>query len=287
MNKLAMNGKICLVTGANAGIGKETCMALASKGAEVVMSARNFEQAEEVRKFVISQTGNSNIHLMIADLSDPQEVATLSDKFQAKFQKLDVLINNAAIFLTDYIETPEGIETQWMVNYLAPYLLTRRLMNCLMAAPEARIINVSSNAHLRGSINFADLNRASNYQGFKAYAQSKLGNILFTKSLSVRLAGTAISSYAVHPGVVSTGIGNKYSHGWLAWLWRLGKPFMISPARGAATIVYLAAAPQIQDLSGLYFVNCRPHTSSPQSTDPEIAKRLWEVSESMIQPYLE
>lgn len=281
-----MNDKVCLVTGANAGIGKEVCLALASRGAEVVMSARNSQEAEKVRAEIIVQTGNEKVHLICADLSSFQGVVALSTEFASKFQRLDVLVNNAGIFLSSYTETIDGVETQWMVNYLAPYLLTRKLLDHLKGAPEARIINVSSNAHLRGSINFSDLNNSADYQGFKAYAQSKLGNVLFTKYLAEWLKPSTISAFSMHPGVVRTGIGDKNSQGWMAWAWSLAKPFMISPAKGANTIVFLATSEKIQHQSGAYFINQKPSPSSKDSTDPEIATRLWRVSEDLVKNYL-
>ena len=281
-----MKGKVCLVTGANVGLGKQVCMELAAQGAEVVMSARNRLQAEQVRDQIISETGNKQIKLMLADLSSFQEVVNLSNTIKAEYHKLDVLINNAGIFLTAYQETADGIETQWMVNHLAPYLLTRRLLDLLQSAPEARIINVSSKAHLKGSMDFDNLNGRGRYNGLAAYSQSKLANIMFTKELAQRLMGTQISSFALHPGVVNTHIGNKNSSGWMSWAWKLGKPFMVSPAKGAKTIVYLATEPQLGGLSGLYFVNCQPHPSSAISTDRVLSTKLWDISEAQTQAYL-
>ena len=281
-----MEGKICLVTGANAGIGRETCFALASKGAEVVMSARNRRQAEQVRSKIISKTGNPNIHLITADLSSFQDVVALSEEFRAKFNQLDILINNAGIFLSEYQENTEGFEIQWMVNYLAPYVLTRRLLDLLKVSGDSRVINVSSNAHLRGRIDFEDLNGKTSYSGIQAYAQSKLANVLFTKELASRLMGASVSSFALHPGVVRTGIGNKNNSSWTSWIWNLGKPFMISPAKGAATIVYLGSKPHLAGLSGLYFVNCHPQPSSDLSMDSTLASRLWEISEVSAKDYL-
>jgi NAD(P)-dependent dehydrogenase (short-subunit alcohol dehydrogenase family) len=281
-----MRGKVCLVTGANAGLGKQVCLDLAARGAEVIMSARNRQQAEQVRDQIISETGNKQVKLLVADLSSFQETVHLSNTIKAEYQKLDVLINNAGIFLTTYQETADGIETQWMVNHLAPYLLTRRLLDLLQSAPEARIINVSSKAHLRGSIDFDNLYGRGRYNGMAAYSQSKLANILFTKELAQRLRGTHVSSFALHPGVVNTHIGNKNSSGWMSWAWKLGKPFMISPAKGAKTIVYLATEPQLAGLSGLYFVNCQPHPSSPASTDSVLSTKLWNFSEEQTRAHL-
>ena len=281
-----MEGKVCLVTGANAGIGKETCMALATQGATVVMTARNPQLAEKVKSDIISKTGNSNIHLIIADFSSFQDIVSLTQKFKNQFENLDVLVNNAGIFLSEYRENTEGHEIQWSVNYLAHYLLTRRLLDLLVKSKDSKVINVSSNAHFRGKINFEDLNGKTNYQGLTAYAQSKLANVLFSKELAARQIGTHVSSYSLHPGVVRTGIGNKNNQGWMSWIWKIGKPFMISPSKGAETISYLASAKQIAGLSGLYFVNRHPHPSSDLSLDKEVASRLWDVSQDAVKKFL-
>ena len=281
-----MEGKICLISGANKGLGKETCLKLAAMGAEVVMTARNQEQAQQVRNEIISATGNDKVHLIVSDLSSFSGIISLESDFREKFSRLDVLVNNAGIFLTEYLEADGRVETQWMVNYLAPYLLTRRMLDLLKKAPEGRIINVSSNAHFRGKIMFDDLNHKANYNGFAAYSQSKLGNVLFTKALANQLAGSRVSVFSLHPGVVRTDIGNKNSKGWMSWLWRLGKPFMISPSKGAETIVYLASHKQIAGLNGLYFVRSQPHPSSPLSNDRDLANKLWKVSEEQVKSYL-
>ncbi len=259
---------------------------MAEKGAEVVLSARNRQQAEQVRSKIISKTGNPNIHLITADLSSFQDVIKLSEEFSTRFNRLDVLVNNAGIFLSKYQETNEGFEIQWMVNYLAHYVLTRRLLDLLKVSNDSRVINVSSNAHLRGRIDFENLNGQATYNGFQAYSQSKLANVLFTKELATRLRDTSVSSFTLHPGVVRTGIGNKNNNSWMSWAWNLGKPFMISPAKGAATIVYLASSPHLAKLSGLYFVDSQPHTSSHLSSDRELASRLWEVSEEATKKWI-
>jgi NAD(P)-dependent dehydrogenase (short-subunit alcohol dehydrogenase family) len=281
-----MEGKICLVTGANAGIGKSTCLALASKGASVVMSARTKQQAEEVRMEIVASTGNPHIYLIAADLSSFKEVVKLTQEFSNLFERLDVLVNNAGIFLAKYQETINGYETQWQVNYLAHYLLTRRLIGLLKKSDDSRIINVSSNAHLQGTIDFQDLNGKHGYQGLKAYAQSKLANVLFTKELALRLKDQHISTYALHPGVVKTGIGNRNNQSWMSWAWSLGKPFMISPTKGAETIVYLAGTSLDAQLNGLYFVKKQPNPSSRLSNDPELAFRLWRISEEAVKDFL-
>ena len=249
------------------------------------MTARNLQLAEKVRGDIVSKTGNPNIHLIIADLSSFQNVVSLTQKFKDQFENLDILVNNAGIFLSEYRENTEGYEIQWSVNYLAHYLLTRRLLDLLVKSKDSRVINVSSNAHFRGQINFEDLNGKTNYQGFTAYSQSKLANVLFSKELAARQTGTNVSSYSLHPGVVRTGIGNKNNRSWMSWIWKMAKPFMISPSKGAKTIIYLASA-QIAGLSGLYFVNSQPHPSSDLSLDKELASRLWDCSHNTLKKFL-
>ncbi|MDH3709938.1 MAG: SDR family oxidoreductase [Cyclobacteriaceae bacterium] len=288
-----MEGKICLVTGANAGIGLYTCLGLAQKGAEIVMCARNGAQVKEAQEMIISKTGNPRIHTMIADLSSMKEVKSLSQEFLKRFDRLDVLINNAGLFLSDYQETVDGFETQWAVNYLAPYVLTRRLLGVLKQTGSSRVINVSSNGHLRGSMDFNDLNGrngnkgSKGYDGLKAYSQSKLGNVLFTKELAKRLAGTGVTCNALHPGVVRTSIGNRNNSSWIAWFWNLGKPFMLSVQKGARTSIYLASSPDVSHISGAYFILSKPATSSENSNDPQLATKLWTVSEELTSGFLE
>ncbi len=282
-----MEGKTCLITGANTGIGLYTCLGLAQKGAEIVMCARNAVQVKEAQEMIISKTGNSRIHTMIADLRSLKEVKDLSQKFLQRFDRLDVLINNAGIFLSDYQETVDGFETQWAVNYLAPYVLTRRLLGILKQTGSSRVINVSSNGHLRGSMDFDDLNGSKGYDGLKAYSQSKLGNVLFTKELAKKLAGTGITCNALHPGVVRTSIGNRNNSSWIAWLWNLGKPFMLSVKKGARTSIYLASSPEVSHISGAYFILSKPATSSAISNDPQVAAKLWTVSEELTSGFLE
>ena len=281
-----MQGKVCLITGGNAGIGFYTALALAQQGAEVVISGRNSSKLEKAQKAIVAGTGNQKVHTLLADLSSMPQVVQLSQAFTRQFDTLDVLVNNAGIFLTRYQETSEGFETQWAVNYLAPYLLTRRLLPLINNSAPARIINVSSNGHFRGTMDLDNLQGKDQYDGLKAYTQSKLGNVLFTKELAVRLKGTRITSNALHPGVVRTGIGNRHNNSWISWVWNLGKPFMLSEKNGAKTSVYLATSEQVKDTSGEYFIKCRSQPSAALSYQEELAADLWNISEEMVRSYL-
>jgi len=275
-----------LVTGANAGIGKYTALGLARQGVQVLLSGRNEKELAETKIWLTKETGNSDIDLFVADLSVMDQVVQLAAYASNQCPSLDILVNNAGIFLTTYQETKDGFETQWAVNYLAPFLLTNHLMPQLKAAHQARIVNVSSNGHLRGRIDFDDIQGRKKYIGLKAYAQSKLGNVLFTKQLAHDLLTTQITANALHPGVVSTGIGSKYNSGWISWIWNLAKPFMISEAKGAETSIYLALDPAVKTVSGAYYAKSKPAPMSDLGQDAALAKQLWTYSEQLLAPWL-
>jgi len=159
-------------------------------------------------------------------------------------------------------------------------------LDLLINSGPSRIINVSSNGHLKGAIDFNDLNGSNKYSGLRAYSQSKLGNVLFTKELSRRLKHTGVTSFALHPGVVRTNIGNRNNNSWISWIWNLGKPLMLSPEKGAETTIYLASTPHLEPLNGGYFAKSQPAPASPWAEDNELARRLWEVTEKLVEPFL-
>ncbi len=278
--------KTSLVTGANAGIGKYTALGLAQRGIKVLLSGRNQEELGSTKDWLVAQTGNTNVDVFVADLSDMKQVVSLADYVKETHTSLDILVNNAGIFLTEFQETTDGFETQWAVNYLAPFLLTQHLLPLLKSSAHARIVNVSSNGHLRGRIDFDDIHGRHQYIGLKAYSQSKLGNVLFTKQLATLLELTSVNAYALHPGVVRTRIGNKYNSSWISWIWNLAKPFMISEAKGAQTSIYLAVDDEVKHVSGGYYAKCRPAPVSDYAKDADLAKRLWTYSESLLKPWL-
>lgn len=276
-----MKNKICLITGANSGIGKFTAMGLAKSGAKVIMVSRNKEKGQKTLQEIVGKTGNNEVELLTADFASFESVKKLVLEYKSKYNKLDVLINNAGTFFSELHYTKDGIEMQFAVNHLAPFLLTNLLLDTLKKSSSPRIINVSSKLHYRGSMDFDDLYLKKGYDGLKAYCQSKLANVLFTYELSRRVEGTGITVNCLHPGGVRTGLVNKNTSGIYKIGWIFLKPFMISPVTGAITSIYLAGSNEVEGMTGKYFDKCKPKRSSRISCDREIARRLWEVSEKL------
>ena len=277
-----MDNKLCLITGASAGIGKATAIGLAKMGARIIVHARNEKKAIATCEEVKTKSENPNIEYLSADLGSFSEIKSLVEKFNQKYSALDVLINNAGCIFTDYAETVEGIERQWCINHLAPFLLTNLLLPKLKAAPSARIVNVSSGAHTYGKINFEDINHSKNYKGMKVYSQSKLANVLFTIELAKRLEGTKITANSLHPGAIKTDIGSKNNQSWMSKAWSFFKPFMKSIEKGAETSIYLASSPEVEGKTGGYYGNKKLNKTSKLGEDAELAKKLWAFTEESI-----
>jgi NAD(P)-dependent dehydrogenase (short-subunit alcohol dehydrogenase family) len=277
-----MSGKVCLITGATAGLGKAGAGALALLGAEVVIAGRNPEKAAATVREITEQSGNPHVEALLADLSVQKEVRRLAAEFKEKYDHLHVLINNAGGIFLKRQESADGLELTFALNHLAPFLLTNLLLETLKASAPARIVNVASKAHETARINFADLQTKQNYRGFRVYGESKLANVLFTYELDRRLSGTDVTANALHPGLVATSIAAN--NGTLA---RAAKPFVnlfsINPAKGARTIVYLATSPEVESVSGAYFFKQRTVLSSKASHNLETAERLWQVSEELTE----
>ena len=277
-----MHGKVCVVTGANSGIGKETALGLARLGATVVLVCRSQERGAAALAEIEQQSGNDSVSLLVADLSSQRQVRRVAAAYRQQFDRLDVLVNNAALSRRHRAVTEDGVELTLAVNHLAPFLLTNLLLDRLKASAPARVVTVSSAAHKDAEINFADLQGEQSYAtfGFGAYSQSKLANVLFTYELARRLAGTGVTANCLHPGVVATAIFRD-----TPLLLRLGlalaRPFILGSAQGADTVLYLATAPEVAEVSGRYFEKRKPVQSSPRSYDTEVARRLWEVSEAL------
>lgn len=276
-----MKNKVCLITGANAGIGKATAAGLAELGATVVLVCRNEEKGEWAIAGIREETGNGELYSLPAELSSLKSVRQLAENFRSQFQQLHVLINNAGTFYTKPHYSEDGIEMQFAVNHLSHFLLTNLLLDVIKQSAPARIINVASNAHFGGKINFDDLNHEKNYDGRRVYAQSKLANVLFTYELARQLDGTGVTANCLHPGVVRTGIGNKHSSGIIKLGWLLWKPFMISAEKGAETTIYLASSEEVAGVSGKYFENCRIKSSSKLSCNRQLAGKLWAISKKL------
>jgi NAD(P)-dependent dehydrogenase (short-subunit alcohol dehydrogenase family) len=272
-----LNEKVCLITGATSGIGKATAMGLASMGASVVMVGRDRGRGEAAMAEIEVGSGNASVDLMLADLSSQDEIRRLADEFEKAYPRLDVLVNNAGLFRSERITTADGLETTFAVNHLACFLLTNRLLDVLEASAPSRIVNVSSGEQRNATIDFDDLQGEKGYRGAKAYSQSKLAAVLFTYELARRLEGTGVSANCLHPGVVGTNFGSGVS-GAFGVMVRALRPLMISPEKGAETSVYLASSPEVEGVSGRYFVKKAEARSSDASYDEGIARRLWEVS---------
>ncbi|CAN5589434.1 SDR family oxidoreductase [soil metagenome] len=271
-----MEGKVCLITGATGGIGRETALALARKGAEVVLVARSRERGEATREEIAREAGNAGISLLLADLASQAQIRHLAEEFRRRHDRLHVLINNAGTFTWRRRLTDDGLETQFAVNHLAPFLLTNLLLELLISSSPARIITVASESHRHGRLAWENLQGEKGYSGLRAYGASKLANVLFTRELARRLAGTGVTANAVHPGVVATEI----LLGSFPPL-RLLKPFMWTPEQGAEPLVHLAADREGEEVSGRYFARHEQMQPAPLARDDEAARRLWELSEKL------
>ncbi len=276
-----MQGKVCMVTGAASGIGAATAQALAQQGATLILVDRDAQKGIAMVNQIKQQTGNVAVDFMGTDLSSQQEIRQLVQRFARRYQRLDVLMNNAGALFGERRESVDGIEMTFALNYLGYFMLTNLLLDTLKASAPARIINTSSRSHARAQINFDDLESRTNYKGLSAYAHSKLAIVLFTYELARRLEGTGVTANALHPGIVATNFAMQ-GGGIMGLIVRLFRPAFVSPEQGAQTGIYLATSPEIEGVTGKYFVKCKAVPSSPTSYDMAVASRLWQVSETYI-----
>lgn len=276
-----MEGKTVVITGATAGIGYAAAHALAGMGAWVLGVSRSAERCARAADAIRSETGNPAVEMLCADLSSMPATDRVAEEIRERTERLDVLVNNAgAIFLRRRVSA-DGLEMTFALNHLSGFLLTSRLLDLLSASAPARIINVSSNAHYGARIRFEDLQLRRGYFAMTAYGQSKLANLLFTYELARRLSGSAVTVNAMHPGLVRTNIARD--NGFLAalvqrWILRAAR----SPEKGAETIVFLAAAPEVEGVNGKFFIDREPVRSSARSYTESDAARLWAVSETLL-----
>ena len=280
-----MTGKTVIVTGANSGIGLETALALARAGARVAITARHAGRGQAAMEDLRRRSGSESVELVVFDLGELASVRAGAEEILRRLERIDVLVNNAGIVLSDRRATPDGIEATFAVNHLGPFLLTQLLLERLKASAPARIVNVASTAHkgARRGLDFGDLQSERRYSAMSVYAKSKLANIYFTIELARRLAGTGVTANCLHPGTVATGYGRDGdTHGVLTFGLKLIKPVILTAAQGARTSVYLASSPAVEGVSGEYFIRCRRRRPSKVAGDPEAALRLWEVSEKLI-----
>ena len=281
MRSKLMEGKTALITGATAGIGRITARELADDGAKVVFIARSRDKAEATLAWISGATGTRSAEYIVADLSVQAQVRAAAALFAARFGGLDVLVNNAGGTFQRRVETADGIEMTFALNHLAPFLLTHLLLDSLRKRSRSRIVTVSSHAHEGAAMRWDDLEGSRRYSGWRAYGQSKLANLLFTYELARRLATAGITGNALHPGFVATEFGKNNGPVMRVMMTIAHRLGAISPEEGARTSVYLASSPDIQGVTGKYFVKCREAQSNAASRDVESMRRLWEISSSM------
>jgi NAD(P)-dependent dehydrogenase (short-subunit alcohol dehydrogenase family) len=275
-----MKGKTVVATGATSGIGEAAVLALAGMGARIVIVARDETRAKATMQKLEAKAPGLDHRLHLADLSSMAETCKVGAAIAASEPRIDVLINNAGALFSSRRVTPEGLELTFALNHMAYFVLTDALRDKLVASAPARIVSTSSVAHERESLDFDDLQSANGYGGLKVYSRSKLANIVFTRELARRLAGTEVTANCLHPGVVKTRFGDA-SGGVLGLLIPFLRLFFISPEQGAETIVYLASSPEVADTTGGYFVKRKITKPSAAARDGAAAKRLWEVSEKL------
>ncbi len=276
----AITGRTVLVTGGSGGIGLATAAGLAGLGARVGIVGRDPARTKTAAAGLRGSGGE--VDVFVADLSSQQEVRRLAEQVLAEYPRLDVLVNNVGGYWATRQTTVDGLERTFAVNHLAPFLLTNLLLDRLRSSAPGRVVTVSSGAHAMGAIDFEDLQGERDYSGQRAYNQSKLANVMFTYELARRHQGSGVTANALHPGVVRTNFGREDSKGWMRLMLPVIRPFLKNPERGAATSVYLASSPDVEGVTGRYFVNSKPKTSSKASQDVTAAARLWDVSAALV-----
>ncbi|HLI89148.1 MAG TPA: SDR family oxidoreductase [Ktedonobacteraceae bacterium] len=279
----SMQGKICLITGATSGIGKATALGLARMGATVVMVGRDRARSEAVQSEIKARSGNSAVDLLIADLSSQASIRQLVRDFQQRYPQLHVLINNAGVYMLTRKETVDGLEMTFAVNYLAPFLLTNLLLDTLKASAPARIVNVSSDAQNAGYIRMDDLQSRQRYRSMRAYGQSKLALTMFGYELARRLAGTGVTVNSLHPGFVATNIAQNNVPPPLRPVVKFFISLLgMSAQEGAETSLYLASSPDVEGVTGKYYIKCVPRPTVPISYDEALQAQLWEESMKLV-----
>lgn len=273
-----MAGKVCVITGATAGIGRETALGLAKLGATVVIVARDPQKAARTVDEISRATGNGNVESVRADFASLNSVRAAAADIRTRYDAIQVLVNNAGVANKHRTLSEDGYELTFAVNHLAPFLLTRELLPLLLAGAPSRIVNVSSGAEAYGPIDFDDLQSEKGYRGFAVYGKTKLMNVLFTYELASRLSGTGVTANCLHPGTVATDMLRQLPR----WLYALISPFLSTPEQGAETPVFLASSPSVDGVSGGYYEERKAKRSSRRSYDASARQRLWAISEALI-----
>ncbi|HVR95735.1 MAG TPA: SDR family oxidoreductase [Thermoanaerobaculia bacterium] len=277
-----IRGKNVLVTGATSGIGLEASVELARRGARVTMVGRDRRKTEAAVAEVKARSGSGEVSFLLCDFSSQAEIRRLAQDVLAGHGRLDVLVNNAGAVNKERRLTVDGIETTFAVNHLGYFLLTNLLADLLVRSAPARVVSVASEAHRNATLDFDDIGFERGYRIMRSYGRSKLANILFSNELARRLAGTGVTSNSLHPGVVATNIWSG-APGWIKPVFQLlSRPFFLKPEEGASPIVHLAASPEVDGVTGQYFLRHKPVPPAPLAQDEALAKRLWTVSAGMV-----
>ncbi len=275
--------KIAMVTGGNSGMGKATVAALADRGFTVIMLCRSKSRGETALEELLEKKSR-DIRLMQCDLGHMEDIRRFTDEFKSLYPRMDVLVNNAGVISLDRRETYDGLEEQFGVNHIGHFLLTLRLLDIMITG--SRIVVVSSGAHKAGKIHFEDYNLTKGFHVIKAYGQSKLANILFTRELAMRVKAKGITVNCCHPGAVATSMGVDRITGFGTAITGLLKPIFLSPEEGARTAVYLATSPEGGKVTGKYFYRCQMSATSQAAKSRKQAKQLFELSEKITGEYL-
>ncbi len=277
---MEMQNKLCVITGANSGIGFETAKDLASQGAFIVMVCRNEDKAEVAKNSILASTPSAGIDIVLCDFSAQIEIEKAAEIISVKYDHIDLLINNHGFIAAERNETVDGLEETFAVNHIGYFLFTNLLLDKLKAAPKARIVNVASDAHRAGEFNPDNIQLKTGYSAMKAYGNSKLFNILFTKELADRLKDTTITVNCLHPGVIRSNFGSG-SNFLVRMFWKIAAPFMISPEQGAQTTIYLATSDDVEEANGAYFKNKKAIAPRAIAQDMDAAKKLWDISNEL------
>jgi NAD(P)-dependent dehydrogenase (short-subunit alcohol dehydrogenase family) len=282
---MSMQGKVVVVTGSNIGIGLETAVGVAQQGATTILACRNQAKAEVAAKEVTQRTWNDNVHMVALDLADLASVRKAAEEITNRWDRLDVLVNNAGGTWSQRQHTEQDFEYTFGVNHLGHFYLTNLLLERLQASAPARVVNLTSVGHHAafGGMRFDDLQSEKSYEGMEVYCRSKLANLLFTRQLAKRLEGSGVTANAVHPGPVRSGFGMDGDlTGVMGFGMRLVRPFEIGPRRGAKTSIYVATSPAVADKTGMYWVRSKPGHMSRHAKDDAAAQRLWDESERLL-----
>lgn len=275
---MELKGKHALVTGANSGIGLATAYGLAARGAQVILGCRNLHKAEEARELILKSLPKASVEVISVDLANIMNIKSAAEVLKRRFTQLDILINNAGVMSLTRQETRDGFEQTFGVNHLGTFTLTQALLPLIKAAPEGRVITLSSALHYRGHMQWDDLHyRSRPYKGWEAYNQSKLANVLMTKALARRLQGSSVSAFALHPGVVATQLGRDYPD----WLMKLAKIFMATPEKGSRCSLFVATEAGLKALNGAYFEASKEKKPAAEALSEEYQERLWKLSEEI------